>query len=62
MAMHKSRKITIHQCEDVIARGKGMVHTHFFFYLYHLGFIHASVCIFLACGLFKVFCVCLLDI
>jgi hypothetical protein len=23
-----------------------MVHTHFLFYLYHLGIIHASVCIF----------------
>jgi hypothetical protein len=32
-----------------------MVHTHFFLYLHHLGFIHASVCILLACGLFTVF-------
>jgi hypothetical protein len=39
-----------------------MVHIHFFFYLYHLGFIHASVCILLACGLLKVSRVCLLDI
>jgi hypothetical protein len=23
-----------------------MIHTHFFFYLYHLGVMHASVCIF----------------
>jgi hypothetical protein len=32
-----------------------MVHINFFFYLYHLGFIHASVCIFLACGLYMIF-------
>jgi hypothetical protein len=32
-----------------------MVHTHFLLYLYHLGFIHASVCIFLACGLYMIF-------
>jgi hypothetical protein len=39
-----------------------MIHTHFLFYLYHLGLIHASVCIFLACGLFTVSCGCQLDI